>query len=209
MTGTHPDAPHAEHDKYSTATGLSLTSSAATRDSLQPVSSSVVSDLVCAEGNIQSTPSLAVDTVCFDSDGYTKKVYTEEQTLQLLERIDGLYSNLITKDLTRAEEAKMELLSHSIKTCGRIFGYSLFDKGIGKENGDELGVKFADICYDARMSVYTAEEIFKDGPSHKAASRWLESLNGIEKSLVHPSDYIKFAPRYSHSIPVPSFELNI
>ena len=167
MSGTQLDSPHAKHDEYSAATGF-LTTSEATSRSLQPVSPSVLSDLESAEGNIRSTSSLTVDTARSDSETvYTKKVYTEEQTHQLLERIDGLYSDMITRDLTRAEEAKLELLGNSIKTCHRIFG-GLFDEGIGKENGEELEQKFVGICHDARMSVYTAEEKDKDGPSHKA-----------------------------------------
>ena len=153
---------------------------------------------------MQSTSSLAADSVCSDSE----TVYPEEQTHQLLDRIEGLHYDMISRRVTMTEEAKIELLGNSIKTCHRIFG-GLFDEGIGKENGEELELKFVDICHDARMSVYTAEEKDKYGPSHKAASRWLESLYRIEKSLVHRFDHIILAPRYSHSIPVPSFELNI
>ena len=209
MTGTHPNSPHVEHGKYSAAAGVPLSTSGATSQSLPSVSPSAVSDLEFAKGNIQSTSSLAVDSVCSHSETvYTKEVYTEEQTLQLLERIESLHCDMISRRLTMAEEAKMELLRNSIQACGRIFGYSLFDEGIGKENGEELELKFAGICHDARMSTYTAEKKAKDGTSHKAASKWLDSLYGIEKSLVHPFNHIKFAPRYSRPIYKPTPKLN-
>jgi len=150
---------------------------------------------------------------------------SREQTRQLFLRIEDLHDDqyaavgsLRSADVGQRSmaQANMEVLWSMKRAFDQIFDFNPYvneedDEAFSMrqhENGEQLADKFADICEMARMTGYSVEDTDKDGSYHQAASAWLDSLQGIEKSLVLPSRKIKFAPRYRHSDSTPSLELN-
>jgi hypothetical protein len=207
MTGTHSYYSQVEHDKCSTATRSPLPTLDATSQSLQPVSSS------CVSGPNSDTGDL--------------HIYTRQESRLLFRKVEELHNNQCEAvwrlksshpDIQTLEaEAKMEVLRVAEHAFSDVFNFIPYvDESIGEgsprrqdENGEQLGERFGRVYLNARMGMYTAKKIYKDGPSHKAASRWRDALEGIEENVVHPTEYIKLVSRYSHSFRVLSLELTL
>jgi hypothetical protein len=224
MTGAQSH-PLVVFDKSSMATKSPLPSVNTTRQSLHPTSLSSVSNLDSDPGSWQSTSTLGTHKVHSNTEAVFTRELTREQTRQLFLRIEGLHDDqyaavgsLRSADLDQRSvaKAKMEVLWTMKSAFDKVFGFNAYvnegdDEGFSMrkdEDGEQLAEIFADVCETARMNVYKVEDSDRDGSYHNAASAWLDSLQGIEKSLVLPFRKIKFAPRYRHSVSTPWSELN-